>query len=88
MISISRLPASIFASPEIRTLPSRVWQLAGLVALSLACLQPLPARAQSAKVAADLQTVLSAGTTPVINWARDVNGVRPPGRRRPPPCVR
>jgi serine protease AprX len=39
-------------------------------------LNAAPAAAQSAKIATDLQAVLSAGTTPVINWARDVNGVR------------
>jgi subtilisin family serine protease len=34
------------------------------------------AQTNSPKIARDLQPVLTAATTPVINWAKDVNGVR------------
>jgi len=34
------------------------------------------AQTNSTKIARDLQPVLTAGTTPVINWARDINGRR------------
>ena len=44
--------------------------------IAVTVLAQAPAQAQSAKIARDLQAVLSASTTPKINWARDVNGTR------------
>ena len=49
-----------------------VWLLAGLL-----CLPPAQAQtATSYKVAADLQQGINAATTPKLNWAKDINGVR------------
>jgi subtilisin family serine protease len=44
----------------------------GPFGLPLAHAAPAPA----SKIAKDLQTVLDATTTPTLNWAKDVNGVR------------
>jgi serine protease AprX len=66
---ISRL--SSFSFPRaLHGLAAR-WLMAALVAVL-----PTLATAQSSKIAADLRSVLSASTTPTINWARDLNGVR------------
>jgi hypothetical protein len=37
---------------------------------------PLHAQTASSKIAADLQQVIAAPTTPSLSWAKDVNGVR------------
>ena len=47
-----------------------------LSAALLATALSVSAQTNSTKIARDLQPVLTAATTPAINWARDVNGRR------------
>ncbi len=54
-------------------------KVGALLVLSAALLTSAPSlRAQTAesKIATDLRQVISARTTPTLNWAKDVNGAR------------
>ena len=63
---------------ERRRLPRALaWMLASLALVgSLFSLQGAHAQTASSKIAADLQQVISAPTTPKLSWAKDVNGIR------------
>ena len=50
--------------------------LASLFAVATLALLPPLAHALSTKVATDLQKVVDAASTPNVNFARDINGVR------------
>ena len=52
--------------------------LFGMLLLFAAAIGVRPAFGQTAssKIASDLQAVISAPTTPLLNWAKDVNGIR------------
>jgi hypothetical protein len=65
-------PASIHPFRKLTMIS--ITRFTALATMALACLQPVSVQAQSAKVAADLQSVLSASATPAVNWARDING--------------
>jgi hypothetical protein len=72
----------VTATPRWLALFVRMLLPAGLFALSVFGAVPSTAHAQSmqanaqSKVARDLQAGIALGTTPAVNWARDIKGVR------------
>jgi serine protease AprX len=64
------------AAPQGRARRRPLRLVATVLLAAATLLAAASARAQTTKIATDLQAVFAATTTPAVNWARDLNGVR------------